>query len=603
MFYSGERIVEILQVMSSRKEYTEVYVNEVKELMEFGYPECMDHPKLLEEMKLMFFVYLDLHDSQQIKTVEAVIRQLLWIGNAQTVWSILIARVPKVRDSHLLSSLLQILRQCSELDVTTSKHEVMEIVSTVDCFRMNKTFLKIMELVLVIYRRKNTADVIKVRLDVLSESHTISEEFQNVAVSVIHLAYLSLENCLTSNSVINTLLFLNSESTISGDLSESFEKVQNMNCENWLQRSLLHLAVMFCSKKSILERIPNSLVSSFIEEKDLHGCTPLHLAYLWGNKESVDFLLSHGAETDVTDHFGITPMSLGLRVGVTETDGHLETVPSKFQSTDVKFNHVDVLYQQRCKRVMQAESNVLESMKPMIVLPEEDRNLQSGDVKRLFERLVTQLPDLLQGEVQVAGSSRERLKAGRLDEVDVQIRLHILSHSICKVKRGFFVDKKEELDQEALGEWLHASLLSALPYIKWHDIPLRLISVKHPWQFIYERPGQTHCVQFSVDVVPIITIEKDIKVADPLHTKLLAIQQRQQLIIPDAQIHNPMWFLRWGNFSRRHMLLRTYCEYEWDILDSLPTDLRVGISLVKAFLEVKVLFYCMQYSKFWFLVH
>ena len=64
---------------------------------------------------------------------------------------------------------------------------------------------------------------------------------------------------------------------------------------------------MFINNYQILQALPNPFVEENINKTDLHGCTPLHLAYLYEHDEGVKWLLECSAREDIIDNFGTTP--------------------------------------------------------------------------------------------------------------------------------------------------------------------------------------------------------------------------------------------------------------------------------------------------------
>ena len=61
-------------------------------------------------------------------------------------------------------------------------------------------------------------------------------------------------------------------------------------------------------------------IGDLVQQKDLSGCTPLHLAAGKKNRELIDFLLDHGADPQAQNLFGTTPIQIATN------HNHLETV-------------------------------------------------------------------------------------------------------------------------------------------------------------------------------------------------------------------------------------------------------------------------------------
>ncbi|KAK2569535.1 Ankyrin repeat domain-containing protein 13C [Acropora cervicornis] len=64
-----------------------------------------------------------------------------------------------------------------------------------------------------------------------------------------------------------------------------------------------------------LRKVSGYLRTCNIEEKDVHGNTPLHLAVLLGRKECVYLLLAHGAPVKVKNNFGWSPLAEAISYG------------------------------------------------------------------------------------------------------------------------------------------------------------------------------------------------------------------------------------------------------------------------------------------------
>ena len=83
-------------------------------------------------------------------------------------------------------------------------------------------------------------------------------------------------------------------------------KFLNQIKKNWLKRSMLHLVAMFCHSLESLFCIPEEILKHGMQEKDIHGSTPYHIAYLHGNKAAIEFFKIHRAP-DSNDAFEKSP--------------------------------------------------------------------------------------------------------------------------------------------------------------------------------------------------------------------------------------------------------------------------------------------------------
>ena len=82
--------------------------------------------------------------------------------------------------------------------------------------------------------------------------------------------------------------------------------------------------------KEIIDRDPNQ-----VNVQDAMDFTPLHLASGKGHTEIVEFLLNHGADTELETCIGLTPMILAARYA---RDGKYETIKTLLEH-GAKVNH------------------------------------------------------------------------------------------------------------------------------------------------------------------------------------------------------------------------------------------------------------------------
>ncbi|XP_053205259.1 ankyrin repeat domain-containing protein 13C-like [Panonychus citri] len=68
-----------------------------------------------------------------------------------------------------------------------------------------------------------------------------------------------------------------------------------------------------------LKRIPQFLKPRYINAKDIHGNTPLHLAVMLGHKECIQLLLAHGAPVKVKNSQGWSPLAEAISYGDRQT--------------------------------------------------------------------------------------------------------------------------------------------------------------------------------------------------------------------------------------------------------------------------------------------
>ncbi|KXJ18332.1 ankyrin repeat domain-containing protein 13C-B [Exaiptasia diaphana] len=73
----------------------------------------------------------------------------------------------------------------------------------------------------------------------------------------------------------------------------------------------LHKAVF----EGNLRKVSSCLRSCDIEEQDIHGNTPLHIAVLLGRRECVYLLLAHGATTKIKNNLGWSPLAEAISYG------------------------------------------------------------------------------------------------------------------------------------------------------------------------------------------------------------------------------------------------------------------------------------------------
>ena len=144
----------------------------------------------------------------------------------------------------------------------------------------------------------------KCNFDFLTDTFLISKDVVESSMSVVKRMYKTLEICAQNGSLIEVFLFMVQEKEFIFQLPEDlFETFPS----NWLKRTPLHLAVMLLDDHKLLKLIPHCIVQKYLNIQDIHGCTPLHLAYLHENENAVDFLITQGANKDIMDRFGVTP--------------------------------------------------------------------------------------------------------------------------------------------------------------------------------------------------------------------------------------------------------------------------------------------------------
>jgi len=456
---------------------------------------------------------------------------------AQDIWDALMAYYVAINNRHCSLHIMELLSICAEAGAQPTEEQVHHIRKWVKVFTKNgewaEPYLKIL-----VSSNKEKVLLCKYDLSFLGEFYQVSPNLVKLGKDLVHLVYKTWDECVESGQLINCFLFITNEQKVKND-----EYIKASTCVNWMGRSPLHLAVIFLNIDSLV-LLSHGVIEKYIEARDVHGCTPLHLAYLHQNEHAVKFLMHYVKDENVTDHFGLTPV-----------DSSIEDAIKK-------------KYNEDCGKLLKANKEVMELLKPMILMPVDQANDLCKEIKILFERLIkeTKFPE---AKIQIAGSMRERMKSGILDEADIQIQLN-----------------KETLKSLNVVKELPSDLRDALPIISWEDIHLRPIDVSGPWKLIWEGSGRG--MHISLDVVLILI--GDEKNENSNYEESI---QWQQKIIQGAPPHKRMEFLTlepW-NEDILKILRATMFESEWDIIDSLPTPCRLAISITKALVQVSIQVY------------
>ena len=236
------------------------------------------------------------------------------------------------------------------------------------------------------------------------------------------------------------------------------------------------------------------------------------------------------------------------------------------------FSEMDVDLKQHllCKNIMTAETGVLALIKPMLIVSPEDAAKLSSEMKLLFERIL-QETHYNKAEIVIAGSMREALKASRLDEVDVQIRLKGIEWPVPDRlgEELFFYDMIKELNEDVL--------VNSLRNIRWDGINLRPISISPiaPWKFLREGQGADRGLVVSVDVVLVLIHKTE---EDPeLETLISRVLRNSPKHFRNSYINQA---------KNGYIAKETTFALEWDIMDSLPMASRLAILIGKSLLEV-----------------
>ena len=115
-----------------------------------------------------------------------------------------------------------------------------------------------------------------------------------------------------------------------------------------MKRSPLHLAVIFLGS---LKFLPQKIIEKYIDARDLHGSTPLHLAELHHNEQAIQFLLHFRNNESATDQFRFTLQDLGSSVEITDVYD---------KNASLKEPHPDVRHYELCRGVIEANEGVFE---------------------------------------------------------------------------------------------------------------------------------------------------------------------------------------------------------------------------------------------------
>jgi hypothetical protein len=345
--------------------------------------------------------------------------------------------------------------------------------------------------------------------------------------------------------------------------------------DNWLHRNSLHLSVMLLYSEALLKHIPEHIIEKYIAEEDVHGCTPLHVAHLHNNTVGVQFLIANGAKTGVVDKFGVQPHELGSRIGV--TNNKRSSTVQYVQHSSPTQDHPDVLYYKLCSDVTKSKSNILGKLKRMIVLSEDEAERLHKELLLLFKRLVENT-EFQTAKIVLAGSLREKLKTGRLDEADVQLQFD-QKYTVTEPEGQFAMRYPVTEPKMQFAMRLSNHLTHQISKISWMGI-LRPVSLKGPWKFIRQGDGPCKGMPIDVDVVCVILHEKE-----KSH-----IHDIQKTILDGDTMHKMAEYIvlqTWKDNEERQFR-ETIFRYEWAILDSSPTQYRLGIAMAKSLVQASI---------------
>jgi len=459
-------------------------------------------------------------------------------------------------------SVMEILCLCAERGAQPTDKELQNILERAhggrrgeltlpgEITRNEELTVAFLKTLLALHRNKPfTCD-----LHFLADCYEVSPEMLQLGRQLVCAVYGTMKQCLGSKNIIDCFLYMSQEQKTV--LEERF--IEDAFEANWLCRNSLHLAVMFLYSKESLNCLPISIVKKYLNAKDLHGCTPLHVAHMHHNQQAVAFLISHGAQENVTDNFGMRP----------------ESFASSHTAEDD--------YKKLCHRVLGVKCGVFKEIKCMLVHSEQKTNALSKEVKTLLEHLMRGTP-FENADIVMGGSMREELKAGRLDEADIQLRFE--GAEVIKDKPGeekeFSIAGVKWYQKDFLFE-LSACLIGRLAEVSWEGIDLRPISVHGPWKLLREG------VTVSLDVVPVIVYEGEMR-----HRGYRYITQKElhglqgELLGGERPMHRPMEYCTLETWSDKgdEPFKPTYFAYEWDMIDSLPASCRLAIVTAKALVQ------------------
>jgi hypothetical protein len=267
------------------------------------------------------------------------------------------------------------------------------------------------------------------------------------------------------------------------------------------------------------------------------------VAYLHHNTAAVQFLIANGAETDISDYFHVKPHE------ISQTEDRLNS------------SHKDL-----CFDLLNSKSDLLGKLRLMLVISPQEAKKLHDELRMFFERVVGKTK-FKHAKVVIAGSLRERLKVGRLDEADIQL---------C------FQRDQVRQDEMSFSKELRDSLIANISMISFNDISLRPVSVTGPWNFIREGSGPCKGMSLDVDVVCVIVEKK----------KEEYIQTIQAEVIDGAPMQKKMTYLAlqmWKDGEERGFR-ETLCEAEGNIWDSMATRTknRLGVTIAKSLVQASI---------------
>ena len=369
---------------------------------------------------------------------------------------------------------LEILYICAEAGAKPTDQQINELLFWTKRYTRNESWAIAFLKMFVAVSKMNSV-ILGKSLNFLAEYYQVSAKFIELSTRLVHNVYDCLEKCLASKNLIHCFLYIiDEEFTFSEQFVEtSFSKIWAIDKDdrmsdglpdyyNFLQRSLLHMAAIF---PNALKHLPPKMIEKYMGQRDCHGCTPLHVAYLHHNREAIDCLIQHGGDEDIIDLFGYKPKQLSGHFPGDNCDGEISEIvkdpdlssirtkqpeqtsvcsdTSSYQSMK-QTDHPKVRFTKACHEVMEAKTGILNKMKPLMVMPENDAIQLREQLELVFGRLVRQcrlrlydpeagVSNYIDEEtnnkifkelatIKMAGSMRERLKSGQLDEGDLQLR-------------------------------------------------------------------------------------------------------------------------------------------------------------------------------------
>ena len=166
-------------------------------------------------------------------------------------------------------------------------------------------------------------------LDILMQRYYVSTRLCILFQQLICVLYKSIKDCLKSKDLLKCLLYLSGKpSTISHLTKKDSDELRKFFLKkmkkNYLNRSILLLAVILVDNIAVLKCLPKAIAMKYIDTQDAHGSKPLHLAEMHHNKSAITFLIRHGAKQNSEDFFGLVPHELGHRVNVISKGSKLE---------------------------------------------------------------------------------------------------------------------------------------------------------------------------------------------------------------------------------------------------------------------------------------